>query len=335
MIAIIIVTICLSLSAPCLAKEQKKVNPQAIPFEVNGCFNLVNQGDFQAAVEMCKQATTKYPKNKYAWHSLGKAYSGMREYKLAAVAFKKELAFVPKEEALQVYSDLCGVYQRSDDINNVIVYTNKILASNVSKEDKWSYAHSHLYYLAANYLNQEKYRASLKYWDIAIGLMNKSNIHSNKSFFLHASQTAKRFGDYPRALAYLLELTGTIRQDDLSYASLSFQIGDIYRLMRNYDKAEENLSDAIDIIQGRRKKELNVTGDMKRFLDEQEATTYLFWGWLCHDKRENDKAKDYMKRAYDLIAKYKDLDPMGHRQEEYVLKEVNFLEKGDESQRKQ
>lgn len=326
------IAICIFPTSPCLAKEQKAASPKAIPFEVKGCINLLKERDFKAAIDMCKQATSKYPKNKYAWYGLGKAYSEMGEMKLAVSAFKRELALVPKEERIRVYSELSVTYMKMADVNNVIVCTNKILASEASSTDKWMYSKSSLFYLASMYSNQEKYKESLYYWDTAIGLMDK--LTGDEYFYLNAAHTAKLAGDYPRALSYLLELPGPMKQRDNGIEiKLACQKADIYRLLKNYNKAEEKLNDALKIIQDCRGKELYNLADMRRFLDIEEATTYVFWGRLHYDKQDSNKAREYMRRAYDLVSPYKDLDSIGRQQAEYIQKEITLLETDDDRRR--
>ncbi len=89
-------------------------------------------------------------------------------------------------------------------------------------------------------------------------------------YFQKAIETSERYGDYHQTSITKLNL------------------GDTYRKMKDYEKAEKYLLEGLE--------------GVKKVGDKYwEAIGYKYLGWLYTDKGDKKTAKDYLTRAYNLF----------------------------------
>jgi tetratricopeptide (TPR) repeat protein len=89
---------------------------------------------------------------------------------------------------------------------------------------------------------------------------------------------------------------------------LKLNLGNTYRKMKDYEKAEKYLLEGLE--------------GVKKVGDKYwEAVGYHYLGWLYKDKGDKKTAKDYLTRAYDL---FKSIG--AERDAKDVLSEIQKLE---------
>jgi tetratricopeptide (TPR) repeat protein len=100
------------------------------------------------------------------------------------------------------------------------------------------------------------------------------------------------------------------RYEDYHGASQTkLNLGNTYREMRDYKKAEKYILEGLE--------------GVKKVGDKYwEATGYKYLGWLYEDKGDKKTAKDYLTRAYNL---YKSIGAEGDAKK--VLSDIRKLKK--------
>jgi tetratricopeptide (TPR) repeat protein len=89
-------------------------------------------------------------------------------------------------------------------------------------------------------------------------------------YYQKAIEIGERYGDYH------------------GVSQLKLNLGDTYRKMKDYEKAEKYILEGLE--------------GVKKVGDKYwEAGGYRYLGWLYRDKGEKKTAKDYLTRAYNLF----------------------------------
>jgi tetratricopeptide (TPR) repeat protein len=125
---------------------------------------------------------------------------------------------------------------------------------------------------------------------------------------LNLGDTYRRMKDYEKAEKYLLEGLEDVKKvrdkywEATGYKYLGWlyrykykgklNLGDTYRRMKDYEKAEKYLLEGLE--------------DVKKVRDKYwEATGYKYLGWLYRDKMDKKTAQNYLTRYRDLDWLYK------------------------------
>ncbi len=96
--------------------------------EIDNCFNYLNAGDYQRAIESGKKAVKLYPKNTDAYFCLGAAYSVTGQIDLAIENLKKAEIYAKSDKDLMyIYNELGLNYHKKGDLDNALLYFSRSL----------------------------------------------------------------------------------------------------------------------------------------------------------------------------------------------------------------
>jgi signal transduction histidine kinase len=150
------------------------------------------------------------------------------------------------DEQLKIYGQLCEEYQKNDNIEKVILYSDKGLLL-AEKEKNSLMSSKFTEYIAMTYYKKANYDTALIYLNKALTLATKAK-DKNLELGIHISIGASYGGKskYSEALEYFLkalslcEITGNRRQQSKVMAN----IGGLYRMLGNSDQAVTYLEKA-------------------------------------------------------------------------------------------
>jgi len=277
--------------------------------EVDACFNFYDAGDYRRAIEAGKIAVQKYPNSLNAHYCLGGSYRMVGEFKLALEHMKRaESLTSDKKDLMRIYNQVGIIYGRMGYLDDALLYYsrslklardlgNKSAQASVLNNIALIYRYKGELDKALGYFEEslrlqtdEKEKATT-YNNIALIYEDKGNYQKAVEYFQKAIEIGERYGDYHRVSQRKLNL------------------GDTYRRMRDYEKAEKYILEGL--------KGVKKVGD--KYL---EAVGYKYLGWLYTDKGDKKTAKDYLTRAYNL---YKSIG--AERDAKEVLSDIRELEK--------
>jgi len=260
---------------------------------VEECFMYYNFEYYNIAIGYGKIAVKYYPNNPAAHYCLGLSYYAVREFKLA-------LKHVKRAESLTSNKyDGIGYYHLS-----YVNYKGKLNLGDTYRRMK-DYEKAEKYLLEG--LEDVK-KVRDKYWE-ATGYKYLGWLYRDKyKGKLNLGDTYRRMKDYEKAEKYLLEGLEDVKKvrdkywEATGYKYLGWlyrdkykgklNLGDTYRRMKDYEKAEKYLLEGLE--------------DVKKVRDKYwEATGYKYLGWLYRDKMDKKTAQNYLTRYRDLDWLYK------------------------------
>lgn len=255
---------------------------------VDNCFDYLNAGDYQRAIESGKRAVSLYPQNVAAYFCLGRSYYRVGEFDLAFEEFKKaERLASSRSDLMYIYNWLGLVYQRKGDIDNALFYHERSLSlardlGNTKLEA------TELNNIASIYHDKGELDKALDYYERSLRLhedeKDKVATYNNIALIYYDK------GDYQKAIEYLKKAIdlGERSGDYHGVAISMFNLGDIYRQVKDFDKSFSLLNDGLERI--------------KRVGDKYwEAIGYASLGLLYRDKGDIRQAGNYLKQAYELF----------------------------------
>ena len=276
--------------------------------EVDACFNFIKAGDYKRAIEAGRVAVEKYPNNIYAHFCLGASYRMVGEFKLALEHMKRaETLTSNKGELMYIYNQIGLTYYAMGYLDDALLYYSRSLslardlgnkgmqASVLNSIGGIYYKKGELdkalgYYEESLRLKTDEKKKATTYNDIALIYEDKGDYQKAVEYFQKAIEIGERYGNYHEA------------------SQIKLNLGDTYRKMKDYEKAEKYLSEGLE--------------GVKKVGDKYwEALGYGYLGLLYIDKGYKKTAKDYLTRAYNL---YKSIGAEGKAKE--VLSAIQELE---------
>ena len=214
--------------------------------EVDACYNFRKAGDYRRAIEAGKRAVQKYPNNIDAHYCLGISYRMVGEFKLALEHMKRaESLTSDKEDLMDIYNQVGMIYDSVGYLDDVLLYHSRSLslardlgdksmqasvlnnmANIYKKKDELDKALS--YYEESLRLETDEKEKATTYNNIAIIYDEKGDCQKAVEYFQKAIEIGERYGDYHGA------------------SQTKLNLGDTYRRMKDYEKAEKYILEGLE-----------------------------------------------------------------------------------------
>jgi len=255
--------------------------------EVNDCINYFNAGNYGIAISVCEKAVRLYPKNLEAHLCLGKSYYQVGELDKALKNMKDAERLVVRKDVLAaIYYNIGLIYDRKGELDNALFNYNKYLSLSRELKNKRGEAVA-LNNIAVIYDKKGMLDKALKYYELSLKLeydeKGKNPIYNNIAAIYSKKGNHKKAVDYFKKAIEIGERV----EDYHGVAITMLNLGDTYRIMKNYDKALDMLNDGL--------KKIQKVGD--KFW---EAVAYEYLGLLYMDRGNKGFAKEYFTKAYTL-----------------------------------
>jgi tetratricopeptide (TPR) repeat protein len=292
--------------------------------ELDNCATLTAKND-EKAIESCELAAEEYPNDPIVYFCLGINYYLRRNDKTAYENFKKAESLTDNKEFLMYIYYNIGRVLHYNFKDHALSYYNKslILAKDLDNRNMQAANLRNIaneYYRFSNQGNQEELDKALNYYEEFL------NLDTNKEGIEGKINTSSNTNEKVRLLTCNSILnSGEIFLDELAYGD----IATIYYKKGNYLKYIQSLQKGIEICEKYgnyncasyyglklgefyREKMKDYENTVKYFLKavedskkagnrDYEVKGCKYLGDLYMDKGDKQKAKEYYKRAYDII----------------------------------
>jgi len=214
--------------------------------EVDACYNFLKAGDYRRSIEAGKVAVQKYPNNIDAHYCLGISYRMVGEFKLALEHLKRaERLTSDKEDLMYIYNQIGIIYDSVGYLDDALLYYSRSLSlardlgnksmqasvlNNIGLiyERKGELDKALEYYEESLRLQTDEKEKANTYNNIAIIHYKKGNYQKAVEYIQKAIEIGERYGDYHRVSMWKLNL------------------GDTYRKMKDYEKAEKYILEGLE-----------------------------------------------------------------------------------------
>ncbi|MCX7981756.1 MAG: tetratricopeptide repeat protein [Syntrophales bacterium] len=255
---------------------------------VYNCFNFLDAGDYQRALESGLTATKLYPRNLGAHYCVGLSYFKIGEIDKALYFMKDaEKYAVYKKDLLNVYNLIGLIYQKKGDLENALMYHYRELyicrelkdrkgeATTIANIAAILYEKDELdkaleYYKLSLILQYDEKTIATIYNNIALIYSKKSEYHKSIDYLKKAIAIDEKIGDYHSLGIHMLN------------------IGNTYREIKDFQNALRNLNDGLE--------KIKKVGD--RYW---EAAAYTYLGWFYIDTKDIKAAKNYLFKAKEIF----------------------------------
>jgi tetratricopeptide (TPR) repeat protein len=252
--------------------------------EVDACYNFHNAGDYRRSIEAGRAAVEKYPNNSDAHYCLGASYGMVGEFKLALEHLEKAESLTSnKEDLMYIYNRIGMIYWKIGYLDDALLYFSRSLSLARDLGNKSMQA-SVLNNIGVIYEKKSKLDKALGYYEESLRLQTgekeKATTYNNIAI-IYVNK-----GDYQKAVEYFQKaIEISERYEDYHKVSMrKLNLGDTYRRMKDYEKAEKYILEGLD--------------GVKKVGDKYwEAIGYQYLFWLYKDKGDKKTAKYYLTRA--------------------------------------
>ena len=213
------------------------------------------------------------------------------------------------------YTNLAYLYGRIENVKNQQYYLKKALIINKALGHNYHLIQNYNN-LGSNYKQQNNIKEALYYYDLAYQALKKLNYPLLLAQNLtNRANIFEKTGDYLQAEKLFLECENICKSYNIPYGQMlsSLNLGNLYRLQKNYIAANERLNDA-----------LKFTKLLKT--RKEEAQTFERLSWLARDMQKYKQAYNYQSNFHILN------DSIVN---EAVKKEGNELKEKYESEKKE
>jgi tetratricopeptide (TPR) repeat protein len=197
-------------------------------------------------VEAGKEAVKKYPNNFKAHYCLGLNYGMLGELKLALEHTKRAESLTSnKKDLMYIYSLIGVIYERMGDLDNAMPYYSKSLSLAQDLGDTRMQAIA-LNNIAGIYKKKDELDKALGYYEESLRL--KTDEKEKAPTYNNIATVYYQKGDYQKALEYFQKAIETSeRHGNYHTASIiKLNLGDTYRKMKDYKKAEKYLLEGLE-----------------------------------------------------------------------------------------
>jgi tetratricopeptide (TPR) repeat protein len=255
--------------------------------EIDECYKLQEEGDYQKAIEIGEIAIKKYPKDPLAYNHLSRAYfragkseTGYKTKEIMNNLIKKE------KPMIYVYKNLGTIYRMLGELDEALLYYEKGL--NLAKDmgDK-NMASILLYNIAITHYCKGNLSEALKCCQesLNLGEITKNNIYykvidstliekKDNSICYHLiALIYRRKEDYPKAIEYFkkaMELSETYK-DYRSVSLYKKEIEKTLEQMKKRENTDENIYKTINAI--KKKNKAKVINDYGEYIMEKIKET--------------------------------------------------------------
>ncbi len=255
---------------------------------IDMCFNYLNAGDYQKAIEAGKLAIKYYPYEAFAYSCLGKAYGEIGYIDLAIESLKKAEMYAKDGESLMYIYNLLGLnYSKKGDLDNALLYYSRsldlakklgdrgheaVMLNNIGEifHRKGEFNKALKYYQESlSLMTDKKYKATI-YSNIATVYNEKGNYKQAIRYYKYSIEISERYGDYHGSGKTMLML------------------GSTYRKIKDYENSKYYLYEGL--------KRMQKVGDKYG-----EAYGYASFGLYCVDIGDKKLAKQFFEKAYQIF----------------------------------
>jgi tetratricopeptide (TPR) repeat protein len=292
------------------AFAQQKPEPHGLQPEVAACFLLLNFiGDYKRAIEVGKEAVQMYPNDPNAHRCLGESYHAIGEFKLALEHMKRAKDLTSNtEDLMYIFNRIGRIYSDMGYLDRALIYYTGSLSLARKLGSRVAEA-AVLNNIAGIYYRAGELDKALGYYEESLKLQTdekeKATTYNNIAIIYSSKGNYQKAVEYFQKAIEIHKMSG----DDHYVPQWKLNLGDTYRKMKDYEKAEKHILEGLE--------------GVKKVGDKYgEAVAYYYLGWLYIDKGDKKTAKDYVTRAYNL---FKSIGAEGNAEE--VLSAIRELEK--------
>jgi tetratricopeptide (TPR) repeat protein len=271
------------------AFAQQKPERRGLRPEVAACFFLLNfVGNYKTAIEVGKEAVQMYPNDPNAHRCLGESYYAIGEFRLALEHMKRAKDLTSNiEDLMYIFNQIGRIYSDMGYLDRALIYYigSLSLARNLGNRVVEAAV---LNNIAGIYYRTGELDKALGYYEESLKLQTdekeKATTYNNIAI-IYSSK-----GNYQKAVEYFQKAIEIhkMSRDDHKVSQLKLNLGDTYRRMKDYEKAEKYILEGLEGVRKVGNKYL-------------EAVGYSYLGLLYRDKGDKKTAKDYLTRAYNLF----------------------------------
>jgi len=214
--------------------------------EVMACYRFLYTQDYKNAIEAGKRAIKKYPKNANAYYCLSLTYVSVGELKLALEHAKKAERLTSKKiDLLLIYNQIGLIYLIMGLQDEALPYLNKSLnlAKDLGSRDTQAILLNNIGLIHGS---KGELNKALSYFEDVLRLEINEVVKAEAYNNIAAIYRVK--GDYRRAVENLQRAI-EISERYGKYREASFtkmNLGDTYREMKDYEKAEKYLLEGLE-----------------------------------------------------------------------------------------
>ena len=278
-------------------------NVACVQSEVKLCFSYYNRGSYNIAIEYGKMAVEYYPNNPNAHYCLGLSYYAVGEFELALKHVKRAESLTSnKKDLMNIYNQIGLIYDRMGYFDDALLYYSKSLSLARNLRDIEMQA-------------QVLTNIALTYENKALLYKNKGELDKAAEYFQKAIEIGKMYENYYLPYKGRLNLYHLASKGKLN-------LGDTYRRMKDYEKAEKYLLEGFE--------------GVKYVSDKYwEATGYKYLGWLYRDKMDKKTAQNYLTRYRDLDWLYKNKRGKNTAEDYLIRAYILYKSIGEEKEAKE
>jgi tetratricopeptide (TPR) repeat protein len=288
--------------------------------EINECFTFYEMGRYEKAIEIGLLAVEKYPENPAVYYCLGLAYFASGILKLALENMKKAESLTNnKEDLMDICNQIGLILKEMGSLDKALLYFSRSLslAKDLGDIDMQATLINNI---GEIYMEKGELDKALSYYEEFLNLSINEK-EKEKAYFWIARicvekskyQTGKRSKNQNlyKAVEYFQKAIEIAEKyGDLLNASIDkLFLGDTYRIMKDYENAEQYLLEGLKGVE----RVNNVYW---------VAMGYWYLGKLYDDKVVGPtKVREYYVRAYELF------DFIGAEKEaQAVLKKIEEID---------
>jgi tetratricopeptide (TPR) repeat protein len=213
--------------------------------EAVACENFYKAGDYKRAIEAGKVAVQKYPNSPYAHYCLGESYRMVGEFKLALEHMKKAESLTSnKGDLMYIYNQIGLTYLAMGYLDDALLYYSKSLSLARDLGNRIIQA-SALNNIATIYDKKGELDKALGFYEESLRL--QTDEREKATTYHNIALTYGKKGDYQKAVEYFQKAIEIgERYGDYHGASVGkLNLGNTYREMKDYEKAEKYLSEGL------------------------------------------------------------------------------------------
>jgi len=214
--------------------------------EVDACSNFYDARDYKRAIEAGKRAVQKYPNNPDAHFCLGISYIAIGELKLALEHMKRAESLTSnKERLMYIYGWIGLIYHGMGNLDDALLYHSRSLSLARDLGDRRMQA-ANLNNIAGIYEKKGELDKALDYYEESLRLQTdeKEKAPTYNNMALIYSQK----GNYQKAVEYFKKAIeiGERYGDYHGVSKRKLNLGETYREMKDYEKAEKYLLEGLE-----------------------------------------------------------------------------------------
>jgi len=257
-------------------------------FLINTFFNYLSNQDYKKAIETAIKAVNLHPESFDANLCLGTLYAKIGQLDLALANLKKAQNLTQDKKDLVIIYNLFGlIYKKNGDTDKALHYFSKCLRLAIELENK-SIELNALINLAKIFYSNGWLDKALNYYKKALEITLDDSIRA--FVYDKIGSICYDKADYTEALHWFKKMLKAkrIANDYGGSAHAMLKLGNTYRKIKKFDLAFYYLQEGL--------KRVQMVEDK-----HWEAIGWIYLGKYFKDKGDEQLAKDYFDKSYELF----------------------------------